>query len=269
MDLGLAGAAVVVAGGTSGMGRAAADCFAADGARVAVLARSQAALDATAAELTELGSPDAVGVSADLFDGASVDAAIAEIGERWGQLNAAGERRRADGRRPRSPSRPTPTTSGSRSINGLTLSSVRTIRAALPLPAPGRVGPDRQRVGDVDQAAVRRAGRLHRGQVRPHQPHQEPLAVARTRGDPREHGEPGHVRVGVVQGGAGARCRASTRTTWSTSPGSSARASATTSSWVEPPTHPRSARSSPSRHRPRNTYMTGANINVDGGSDFT
>ena len=40
MDLGLADAAVVVAGGTSGMGRAAADCFAADGARVAVLART-------------------------------------------------------------------------------------------------------------------------------------------------------------------------------------------------------------------------------------
>lgn len=40
MDLGLHEATVVVAGGTSGMGRAAAECFAADGARVAVLARS-------------------------------------------------------------------------------------------------------------------------------------------------------------------------------------------------------------------------------------
>ena len=64
MDLGLAGAAVVVAGGTTGMGRAAADCFAADGARVAVLARSRADLDATAAALAELGSPDAIGCTA-------------------------------------------------------------------------------------------------------------------------------------------------------------------------------------------------------------
>ena len=88
MDLGLAGAAVVVAGGTTGMGRAAADCFAADGARVAVLARSRDDLDATAAALADLGSPDAIGVAADLFDGASVDAAIAEVGERWGHLNA-------------------------------------------------------------------------------------------------------------------------------------------------------------------------------------
>ena len=88
MDLGLDGAAVVVAGGTTGMGRAAADCFAADGARVAVLARSRRDLDETAAALAALGSPDAVGVAADLFDGASVDAAIAEVGDRWGHVNA-------------------------------------------------------------------------------------------------------------------------------------------------------------------------------------
>ena len=100
MDLGLAGAAVVVAGGTTGMGRAAADCFAADGARVAVLARSRADLDETAAALTELGSPDAIGVATDLFDGASVDAAIAEIGERWGTPQRGRQRRRPDGRRP-------------------------------------------------------------------------------------------------------------------------------------------------------------------------
>lgn len=131
MDLGLADATVVVAGGTTGMGRAAADCFAADGARVAVLARSRDDLDATAAALEELGSPDAVGITTDLFDVASVDAAIAEVGERWGHINsvvnAAG-----------------PMLGGLKSFetytdedwhsvfDGLTLSSVRTVRAALP-----------------------------------------------------------------------------------------------------------------------------------------
>ena len=55
MDLGLSNAVVVVAGGTTGMGRAAADCFAADGARVAVLARTQHELDDTAGELRALG----------------------------------------------------------------------------------------------------------------------------------------------------------------------------------------------------------------------
>ena len=98
------------------MGRAAADCFAADGARVAVLARSRDDLDATAAALTELGSPDAVGIATDLFDGASVEAAIAEIGERWGHINAARQRRRPDARRPAELRGGTPTTSGSQRV---------------------------------------------------------------------------------------------------------------------------------------------------------
>src|SRR5207253_7414380 len=41
VDLGLAGATAVVVGGTQGMGRAAAECFAADGAKVSVVARTQ------------------------------------------------------------------------------------------------------------------------------------------------------------------------------------------------------------------------------------
>ena len=57
MDLGFADATVAVTGGTAGMGRAAASCFAADGARVAVLARSQAALSQTSAELRALAAP--------------------------------------------------------------------------------------------------------------------------------------------------------------------------------------------------------------------
>ncbi len=87
MDLGLAGAAVCVQGGTKGMGRATAELFAADGARVAVLARTQRDLDATAEALAAAGSPDAVGYSVDLRDRATVDAAFAAIGERWGELN--------------------------------------------------------------------------------------------------------------------------------------------------------------------------------------
>jgi len=80
MDLGLANATVIVAGGTTGMGRAAADCFAADGARVAVLARSEAALRETSEALLTLGSPDAVGIATDLFDATSVDAAVDQVG---------------------------------------------------------------------------------------------------------------------------------------------------------------------------------------------
>lgn len=87
MDLGLKDAAVCVQGGTKGMGRAAAECFAADGARVVVLARDQAGIDETARALAALGSPDAWGVRVDLLDPPSIDAAFAEIGRRWGELN--------------------------------------------------------------------------------------------------------------------------------------------------------------------------------------
>src|ERR1700744_4185293 len=84
----LAGATVAVAGGTAGMGRAAAECFAADGARVAVLARSQAALTETVAELRSLGSPDAIGLPTDLSRPDPVTAAFDELGGRWGGAGA-------------------------------------------------------------------------------------------------------------------------------------------------------------------------------------
>ncbi|MEI8000168.1 MAG: SDR family oxidoreductase [Actinomycetes bacterium] len=87
MDLGLRDAAVVVNGGTKGMGRAAAECFAADGAKVCVLARGQVGIDETVAVLRELGSPDAWGVPTDLTARPSVEAAFAAVGERWGALN--------------------------------------------------------------------------------------------------------------------------------------------------------------------------------------
>jgi len=88
MDLGLAGAAVVVTGGTKGMGRAIAEAFADDGARVAVLARGQAAIDETIEELRRRGSPDAVGLGVDLTDPAAITAAFAEVGARWGAVNS-------------------------------------------------------------------------------------------------------------------------------------------------------------------------------------
>ncbi|GMU79560.1 MAG: short-chain dehydrogenase [Acidimicrobiia bacterium] len=87
MDLGLRGAAVVINGGSKGMGRAAAECFAGDGARVCVLARGQEAIDETVEALLAAGASDALGIVTDLTVRADVDAAFAAIGERWGELN--------------------------------------------------------------------------------------------------------------------------------------------------------------------------------------
>ncbi len=69
------------------MGRAAAMCLAAEGARVAVLARGRQALDRTVAELRHRGSPDALGISTDLTVREEVDAAFAEVARRWGECN--------------------------------------------------------------------------------------------------------------------------------------------------------------------------------------
>jgi 3-oxoacyl-[acyl-carrier protein] reductase len=87
MDLGLAGATAVVQGGTQGMGRAAAECFAADGAKVAVLARTRADLDATVEQLLEVGAPDALALQADITKIDEVEAAFEEVRDRWNTLN--------------------------------------------------------------------------------------------------------------------------------------------------------------------------------------
>jgi 3-oxoacyl-[acyl-carrier protein] reductase len=87
VDLGLGGAAVVINGGSKGMGRAAAEVMAAEGARIAVLARGAANLADTASALRGLGSPEVLDISADLTDRGQVDAAFAVIGERWGEIN--------------------------------------------------------------------------------------------------------------------------------------------------------------------------------------
>jgi 3-oxoacyl-[acyl-carrier protein] reductase len=83
MDLGLAGARVVIAGGTKGMGLAAAEYFAADGASVAVLARRRGPLDDARASLRALGSPEPLAIETDLRNAASIDAAFRQIGEAW------------------------------------------------------------------------------------------------------------------------------------------------------------------------------------------
>jgi len=87
MDLGLRDATVVVSGGSRGMGMAAARCFAAEGARVAVLARTRADLDRAVATLRAAGSLDAIGIQADLTVRAEVDAAFAQLATRWDALN--------------------------------------------------------------------------------------------------------------------------------------------------------------------------------------
>jgi NAD(P)-dependent dehydrogenase (short-subunit alcohol dehydrogenase family) len=87
MNLGLEGAAAVVTGGSKGMGRATALCLAEEGARVCILARGQQALDEAVAQLAAAGSPNAFGLSVDLGNAGAIEAAFQTIGQRWGELN--------------------------------------------------------------------------------------------------------------------------------------------------------------------------------------
>lgn len=88
MDLGLKGSTAVVTGGSKGMGRAIAEAFADDGARVAILARGTDAIDDTVQELQRRGSPDVLGLSVNLTDPSAIEQAFATIGERWGAVNS-------------------------------------------------------------------------------------------------------------------------------------------------------------------------------------
>ncbi|MBJ7340004.1 SDR family oxidoreductase [Mycolicibacterium sp.] len=88
MDLGLSGSAAVVTGGSKGMGLAIAETLAAEGARVAVMARGRDALDAAVESLLAAGAPDAIGIGVDMSDADSIVAGFATVAERWGELNA-------------------------------------------------------------------------------------------------------------------------------------------------------------------------------------
>lgn len=87
MDLGLRDAKAVVTGGSKGMGRAVAELLAAEGADVAVLARGREALDDTVGTLQAAGRPASVGLSVDVNDPSAVESAFEELGGRWGSLN--------------------------------------------------------------------------------------------------------------------------------------------------------------------------------------
>lgn len=88
MDLELAGAAVLITGAASGIGRATAAAFAREGARVGLLDSNRSALAECERELRESGA-EVVAVPSDMTAESSVAAAVAEIAERFGGIDVA------------------------------------------------------------------------------------------------------------------------------------------------------------------------------------
>lgn len=85
MDLGLAERVYLVTGGTSGLGRAAAEALVAEGARVVLTGRDPARAEAAAAQLGR----SAVGVGADNAAPETPERLIGAALERWGRLDGA------------------------------------------------------------------------------------------------------------------------------------------------------------------------------------
>lgn len=83
MDLGIAGRVAFCTGGSRGMGREVARMLAGEGARVAIVARTKADIDAAVKEIAETGG-EAVGIVADLTDRDSVSEAVAATREAFG-----------------------------------------------------------------------------------------------------------------------------------------------------------------------------------------
>lgn len=87
MDLGLGGAKAVVTGGSKGMGLAIAETLAAEGASVAIMARNPAALDAATKRIEAAGAPEVLAVSVDMANADSITAGFSAVADEWGSLN--------------------------------------------------------------------------------------------------------------------------------------------------------------------------------------
>ncbi|MGZ3416440.1 MAG: SDR family oxidoreductase [Polyangiales bacterium] len=129
MDLGLKGRIAFVAGGSKGLGRATAHALASEGASVAICARREAELAATADEIARATGARVLPIAADLSEKDEIERAVARAVEGLGGLhvvvcNGGG---------------PPPGTfaeldeaAWQAAIDGTFLSTVRLIRASLP-----------------------------------------------------------------------------------------------------------------------------------------
>lgn len=86
-DFGLKDTTVCISGGTKGLGRVTALAYAREGARIVITARDAERLSHVVDELREAGSSDAFGVRTDASSLESIDALFGQIDARWGELN--------------------------------------------------------------------------------------------------------------------------------------------------------------------------------------
>jgi 3-oxoacyl-[acyl-carrier protein] reductase len=83
MDLGIAGRVALVVGGSKGIGREVAKMLAAEGCRVAIVARTQKHIDKVVEEITATGG-EAIGISADMSSQWEIESAVSAVTEHFG-----------------------------------------------------------------------------------------------------------------------------------------------------------------------------------------
>ena len=87
MDLGLRGKVAIVAASSKGIGKAAAAGFAAEGARVTMLARNEAELRKAAEEIRDRYRADVLAIPGDVTKDADIRRLVEQTVERWGAVN--------------------------------------------------------------------------------------------------------------------------------------------------------------------------------------
>ncbi len=79
--------AVLITGGSKGIGYGIAEVLLREKMKVAITSRSQRAVDEAVTRLRQIGSGDVLGIQADVRDLASQQKAVAEVVKKWGALD--------------------------------------------------------------------------------------------------------------------------------------------------------------------------------------
>lgn len=129
MDLGLSGRVVLVTAASQGIGRATAEAFAREGAKLAICARDESALRALADALYAATGAEVEPLRGDLTVPTDIDAVVRRVGERFGAIDVLVNN--AGGPRPGSSADVTDA-DWQRAFELTLMSAVRTTRAVLP-----------------------------------------------------------------------------------------------------------------------------------------